>query len=213
MILPSFVSEDTQRSLIRWSLHEHARYPNETNLDTHYLIPPSGLWSTYLHSPETIIEPRAPPLATSPLSYASGPRHLISNTPASPANFSLLKGTPKPLPSPSPHAEPLNAAELLPRLRWANIGWSYHWSTKQYDFTREVQPVGEPFRNVCIEVVRNILWYDVFGHPDAELLDGWGDDGPEWEAWEETYGKYPRRALAPASSTFVVGSAQVGPRA
>lgn len=184
IILPSFVSEGTQRDLIRWSLGEHARHPNETNLDAHYVLPPSGLWSTYLHSPEAIIQPRSPSSRPQDL---SGPRHLVSNTPASPATFSLLKTTPKPPPVPSIHAQPLSAGELLPRLRWANIGWSYHWGTKQYDFTREVRPVGEPFRKVCIEVVRNINWHDVFGSPDAESLDGWGDDGPDWQTWWETY--------------------------
>ena len=193
VILPSFVSEDTQRDLIRWSLGEHARHPNETNLDAHYVLPPSGLWSTYLHSPEAIIQPRAPSSTISLPQDASGPRHLISNTPASPATFSLLKSTPKPPPAPSIHVQPLSAVELLPRLRWANIGWSYHWGTKQYDFTREVQPVGEPFRKVCIEVVRNINWHGVFGSPDAESLDGWGDNGPDWQTWGETYGQSPKR--------------------
>jgi alkylated DNA repair protein alkB family protein 1 len=107
--------------------------------------------------------------------------------------FPFLKSTPKPPPAPSIHVQPLSAGELLPRLRWANIGWSYHWGTKQYDFTREVQPVGEPFRKVCIEVVRNVNWHDVFGSPDAESLDGWGDDGPDWQTWGETYGQCPRR--------------------
>jgi alkylated DNA repair protein alkB family protein 1 len=53
-----------------------------------------------------------------------------------------------------------------------------------------VQAVGEPFRKVCIEVVRSISWHDVFGSPDVESLDDWGDDGPDWQAWEETYGQY-----------------------
>ena len=193
MILPSFVSEDTQRDLIKWSLCEHARHPNETNLDAHYVLPPSGLWATFLHSPETIIQPRFPSLTTSPLTDPPGPRHLVSNTPASPATFSLLKSTPKPPPAPSAHPQPLTAAELLPRLRWANIGWSYHWGAKQYDFAREVQPVSERFRSVCVEVVRSVHWDDIFGLPDAELLDGWGDDGPDWQSWEETYGEYSKR--------------------
>jgi alkylated DNA repair protein alkB family protein 1 len=64
---------------------------------------------------------------------------------------------------------------------------------KQYDFTCEVQPVGEPFRKVCIEVVRNINWHDVFGSPDAESLDGWGGDSPDWQTWGETYGQCPKR--------------------
>ena len=204
MILPSFVSEGTQRDLIRWSLDEHARPPNETNLDAHYFLPPSGLWSTYLHSSEAIIQPRASSLVTSPPPVASGPRQLISNTPASPATFSLLRSTPRPPPAPSIHAQPLSAAELIPRLRWANIGWSYHWGTKLYDFTREVQPVGEPFRRICIEVVHGISWHDVFGGSDVESLGGWGDDGPDWQAWEETYGQYSELS----SSAFVGGVTQ-----
>jgi alkylated DNA repair protein alkB homolog 1 len=188
VILPSFVSESTQRDLIRWSLGEHARHPNETNLDAHYVLPLSGLWSTYLHSPEAIIQPRTSSSMASQPPDAPGPRHLVSNTPASPATFPFLKRTPKLPPVPSMHAQPLSTAELLPRLRWANIGWSYHWATKQYDFTREVQPVGEPFRKVCIEVVCSISWHDVFGSPDAEPPDGWGDDGPDWQTWGETYG-------------------------
>ncbi|KAH9977370.1 hypothetical protein BGW80DRAFT_1288883 [Lactifluus volemus] len=148
VILPFFVSTHTQRDLIKWSLRDHARHPNETNLDTHYLLPP---------------------------------RQLISNTPASPSNFALLKSTSRPQPVPSAHAQPLSTAQLLPRLRWANIGWFYHWGAKQYDFAREVQPVGEPFRSIC--------WRDVFGHLDAESLDGWGDGGPDWQTWEEMYAR------------------------
>jgi alkylated DNA repair protein alkB family protein 1 len=188
VILPSYVSEDTQRDLIRWSLGEHARHPTETNLDAHYFLPPPGLWTTYLHSPEAIIQPRAPSMSASSVQDPPGPRHLVSNTPASPTTFSILNSTPKPPPTSSAHAQPLSAAELLPRLRWANIGWSYHWGAKQYDFAREVQPVGDPFRKVCVEVVRSICWHDVFGLPHAESLDDWGDGGPDWRSWEKTYG-------------------------
>ncbi|KAI9456642.1 hypothetical protein BJY52DRAFT_1204692 [Lactarius psammicola] len=184
VILPSFVSEETQRDLIRWSLRDHAKYPNETNLDTHYILPQSGLWSTYLSSPETIVQPRPPSFTTPPNS--PGPRHLISNTPASPATFSLITSIPKPSSVPSVYAQPISTAQLVPRLRWANIGWSYHWGTKQYNFAREIQPVGEPFRRVCIEVVHCIPWQEVFGGTATELLDGW-EGAPDWRTWQETY--------------------------
>ena len=185
VILPSFVSEETQRDLIRWSLSEHAIYPNETNLDTHYILPQSGLWSSYLSSPETLVHPRPPSSTTLPNS--PGPRRLISNTPASPATLSLITSTPKPSSAPSEHAEPISTAQLVPRLRWANIGWSYHWATKQYDFTRGVQPVGEPFRRVCIQVVRSICWQEVFGDAATESLDG-SEGASDWRTWQETYG-------------------------
>lgn len=32
---------------MRWSLSEHARYPNITNLDAHYVIPKEGIWQLY----------------------------------------------------------------------------------------------------------------------------------------------------------------------
>ena len=185
VILPSFVSEETQRDLIRWSLRDHARCPNETNLDTHYILPHSGLWSTYLSSPETVVQPRHPSSTTLPNS--PGPRRLVSNTPASPATLSLITSSPKPSSPPSEHAQPIGTAQLVSRLRWANIGWSYHWGTKQYDFARGVRPVGEPFRRVCTQVVRGIRWQEVFGDAATESLDGW-EGASDWRAWQETYG-------------------------
>ncbi|KAH9048223.1 hypothetical protein EDB84DRAFT_291436 [Lactarius hengduanensis] len=184
VILPAFVSDEAQRDLIRWSLRDHAKFPNETNLDTHYILPHSGLWSTYISSPETVVQPRLPSSATPPSS--PGPRRLVSNTPASPATFSLITSTPKPSSLPSAYAQPISTAQLVPRLRWANIGWSYHWGTKQYNFAREVQPVGEQVRRVCLEVVRSIRWQEVFGGAATELLDGW-EGASEWRTWQETY--------------------------
>lgn len=185
VILPSFVSEETQRDLIRWSLRDHARRPNETNLDTHYVLPQSGLWATYLTSPETVVQPRPPSSTT--LQHSPGPRRLISNIPASPATYSAITSTPKPSPPPSALTHPISTAQLVPRLRWANIGWSYHWGTKQYDFAREAQPVGEPFRRLCVEVVRSIRWQDVFGGASTKLFDGW-ENTSGWQTWPKTYG-------------------------
>jgi alkylated DNA repair protein alkB family protein 1 len=82
-----------------------------------------------------------------------------------------------------------------------------------YDFTREVQPVGELFRRVCIEVVRSISWHDIFGGPDAESLDGWGDDGPDWQAWEETYGQYPKQSYCTRICRYHSGCALAEPDA
>ncbi|KAG5221673.1 Alpha-ketoglutarate-dependent dioxygenase alkB [Salix suchowensis] len=107
--------------LIRWSLIDHAKHPNDTNLDTHYLLPRRGLWNTYIESlkdPEhdEAIQPRAM------------------------------------------NALPSKASDLLPRLRWANIGWFYHWGVKQYDFSKGKVEVDGKLRDICKSAIESVDW-------------------------------------------------------
>ncbi|KII88992.1 hypothetical protein PLICRDRAFT_159996 [Plicaturopsis crispa FD-325 SS-3] len=190
VILPAFVPLDQQKQLVRWSIRDHARHPNKTNLDIHYALPPEGLWDTIMETKltgqETVIQPLASTsTSTVPASPApTGPRTLISNAPASPSNFHELKTVPKPPPPPSPSARPAPARALLRKLRWANIGWFYHWGTKQYDFSKGKQAVDPLVRNLCRRAVESVNWGDVFG--DGTDTDGWGDD-PDWRKWDQTY--------------------------
>ncbi|KAJ8468271.1 hypothetical protein ONZ51_g9750 [Trametes cubensis] len=182
VLLPAYVSPVEQRRLIRWALSEQARHPNETNLDTHYVLTPDGLWNQYLRShvsptPEPTDQPNAPP----------GPRKLISNEPASPENFAKLATTPKPPAPPSPSLQPVPTSALVPRLRWANIGWYYHWGTKQYDFTRGPGEIAGMVREVCKGVVASVPWERVFGGSQGEEGMDWGPSGPDWMDWQETY--------------------------
>ncbi|KAI0328128.1 hypothetical protein GY45DRAFT_1255714 [Cubamyces sp. BRFM 1775] len=201
VLLPSYVSPTEQRRLIRWALSEQARHPNETNLDTHYVLPPDGLWNQYMRvrkgeSEDVEILPRAalqshaqPP--PEPTEHANGevpgPRKLISNEPASPENFAKLATTPKPPAPPSASLHPVLTSALVPRLRWANVGWYYHWGTKQYDFTRGPGEIAGMVRKVCKGVVKRIPWERVFcGREGDEGMD-WGPSGPDWMDWQETY--------------------------
>lgn len=114
-----------------------------------------------------------------------GPRQLISNTPAHPENFVDLVKEQKLPATPSSTVRPMTASELLPRLRWANIGWFYHWGTKQYDFTKEKVEPGRIISKLCREIVRSVNWEDVFVNvmswQKPEIM-------PEWKTWEKTYG-------------------------
>ncbi|EGN95446.1 hypothetical protein SERLA73DRAFT_162321 [Serpula lacrymans var. lacrymans S7.3] len=189
VVLPSFVTAQEQKDLVRWSLRDQAGHPNDTNLDAHYLLPEEGLWNAYTKSnrnqgPDTLVQPRIIAGSSSGSDAdLPGPRKLISNTPANPDNFHILTSSPKPPPAPSPAAQPSSPALLIPKLRWANIGWSYHWGSKQYDFTKGKAPVGENVRNLCKRAVSAVNWEQVFGN--QEHADGWGDD--DWRTWEETY--------------------------
>ena len=184
MLLPSFVSHQDQRRLTKWALADHARPPNDTNLDTHYVVPPEGLWNAAQRSDPVIVQPRAQ-IEGVVANERIGPRQLIENEAASPDNFEELVTKPKPPAPPSASAQPALASALVPKLRWANIGWYYHWGTKQYDFTKGKVAVDPFLRDVCKQAVRSVPWDKVYGREDS----GWGDHGPDWHTWEETYGK------------------------
>lgn len=209
VLLPSFVPPTEQRQLVRWALRDHARNPNETNLDTHYMLPKAGLWNQYLRvrrgeCEDVDITPHAslsrattPGLdAKDPTSATQvespGPRKLISNEAASPSNYLDLVNTPK---LPAPPSQTLRSSPtsaLIPKLRWANIGWYYHWGTKQYDFTRGPGEIDGLVRSICRRAVESIPWEKVFEGPNEEQEDNmvWGSGGPDWMYWDETYGEY-----------------------
>jgi hypothetical protein len=114
---------------VRWSLADHARQPNETNLDIHYVLPEEGLWTVCERarddpSQDICVQPRASTSELPPaVEEASGPRQLVNNTSATPDNFLALSATPKPPSVPSTTVQPTPASTLLYKLRWANIGW------------------------------------------------------------------------------------------
>ena len=189
VLLPSFVSPEKQRSLVRFSLCEQARHPNETNLDIHYILPNDGLWTEFLRSRQDgggdpIIQPRS--CDSSAIREPPGPRKLIRNTPANPSNFAEISSEPKLSPSPSSASQPALSSDLLKKLRWANIGYFYHWGSKQYDFTKSKGFVHKEYKEVCKNAVASVDWEDVFRGTDAS--DGWGGD--DWRTWNGTYGTH-----------------------
>ena len=192
VLLPSFVSSEEQKELVRWSLRDQARHPNGTNLDAHYILPQDGLWNSYLDSrmdenQEIVIQPQSSS-GQSPSTVPEelpGPRKLIDNTPAAVDNFALLSDSPKPLPSPSPTVRPAAPSVLLKKLRWANIGWHYHWGSKQYDFSRGTGTIQASVRDLCKRAVAMVSWEQVFEFGNDA---NWGEGGPDWKSWGETYG-------------------------
>ncbi|TCD65619.1 hypothetical protein EIP91_002424 [Steccherinum ochraceum] len=190
VLLPSFLSSDEQRGLIRWSLRDHARHPNETNLDIHYIVPEEGPWNLSRRStqegsdPVEDIQPRASTCTASPAqAEPSGPRQLIANEPADKSNYLNLASEPKLPAAPSTTLKSASPEALLPKLRWANIGWFYHWGTKHYDFSRGKIPVSDVYKDVCKRAVSSVPWSEVFGDDWRE--DEWGED--DWTTWNDSY--------------------------
>ncbi|KAJ3509218.1 hypothetical protein NMY22_g16368 [Coprinellus aureogranulatus] len=187
VILPSYLRPEEQRQLVRWSLERQAREPNPTNLDVHYHIPTEGLWNAYIHhkiSGETAtILPKA--LESDVVEErSSGPRQLVDNAPASVDNYQALASTPKPPPAPSATVPPSSPSSLLYKLRWANIGWYYHWGTKQYDFSHGKGDIDSGLRQICRRAVEDVKWDEVYD--GTEDFD-WGEFGGGWKDWGEAY--------------------------
>ncbi|KAG7092310.1 hypothetical protein E1B28_008672 [Marasmius oreades] len=188
VLLPSYLSPGKQRELVRWSLSEHSRPPNETNLDTHYVLPPEGIWNVAVEakkdpSRNIVIQPRHLLLPSDQkLDVVHGPRALINNTPASAENFDTLSHISKPPAPPSQTVGTSYSVDLLPKLRWANIGWFYHWGSKQYDFSKGKVAVHSRIRDVCQSAVQSVDWSDVFSGDSSD----WGIKG-DWRSWNESY--------------------------
>ncbi|KAI5834113.1 hypothetical protein K523DRAFT_263862 [Schizophyllum commune Tattone D] len=191
ILLPSYVCHEKQKELIRWAIAEHAKPPTETNLDIHYVIPKEGVWKASRNAKEDPAKDSiAVPKATLPdASQATipqpppGPRQLINNEPASPANFASIAHAEKTPQSPSPTVKPIPTSCLLRKLRWANLGWFYHWGTKQYDFAKGPDAIDERVRALCKEAVHSVDWSEVFDGREGD----WGEEKDEWKTWRETY--------------------------
>ncbi|KAG9020607.1 hypothetical protein FS837_008049, partial [Tulasnella sp. UAMH 9824] len=187
-------------------LENQARAPNETNLDTHYIIPEEGIWNAYVanrHIQELDSCPKITPRAQ--VQPGSGFRASAEfeppEPPASSSNRTLIENAPgevaltnpssAPLPQPPPSSS-LSAVTpylLLPKLRWANIGRSYHWGSKAYDLSKELAPFPEDVKNVCTRVVKEVPWDDVWTSEGSEEVphEDWGMEGPGWNSWPGTY--------------------------
>lgn len=173
---------------MKWSLADQARHPNETNLDIHYFMPKDGVWNTWLRSRDSpsddiMVQPKTMEVGgITPIS--TGPRQLINNTPATPANFASISSVPKPPQPPSATIRPTLLSSLLPKLRWANIGWYYHWGTKQYDFAMGKGTIDPRIREICRDAVATVDWSQVYNNTKAD----WGESETDWTTWNETYG-------------------------
>ena len=198
VILPAFLSPRQQRDLIRACLRNHARAPNENNLNIHYAVLPNGLWREWeaytsratsdSTTPEPIVQSKHEEKEMdAQMEVESGRRQLINNAPANVDNFEEMRAVPKPAPTPSNTTSPLPLSAILLKLRWSNIGHFYHWGTKSYEFDREYIPIPEEIRNICQDAVNSLKWEEVWKDGADHKSGDWGDDGPDWNDWHETF--------------------------
>lgn len=175
---------------MRTALEDYSRL-NETNLHAHYLIPSCGLWHLYATNNTKLIQPKASLLQldceTVYDAEDRGPRKLIQNE--EDTIESVLNNDEQKLPPPpSSSLKSSPAAVLMPRLRWTNLGHSYHWGTKSYDFSKEQpQALPDELGEICKHLVKGVDWEDVWAACSEEEMGILSEE--EWRMWDISYGK------------------------
>lgn len=188
--MPSFVKSDVQRELIEAALRDHASN-NETNLHAHYQMPAMGLWAAHLDPQQSLVTPKWT-TTSSDVSFdveREGPRVKIDNDPTTEANLAETLALPKLPPRPSQSAQEATAQELLRRLRWVNLGYSYHWGTKTYDFSKSYNPVPDDITRLCKSVTSEIDWHAVW--KDCDDLGSDHITESDWSSWSTDYSELP----------------------
>ena len=136
VLLPSLLSIPLQRALTVESLR-HSVLPNLTSLSAHYDLPSDGLWPTFEagRGAEIVlpveVQPRGAPR-----------RERVDLEPVTKDNWKKVTergakileeqwaGVKEEKETSAAGVKPATVAELIPRLRWTTIGWSYNASPR-----------------------------------------------------------------------------------
>ncbi|CAO3638559.1 unnamed protein product [Mucor hiemalis] len=176
-------SEETcpQRSLIKKCLEEYPRPPNTSNLNTHYVIPHSGIWPLYVAQENGSLQPSDPDyyipkkvledsdVDSTTYSDSEEEKPIVT---ACSDEFKPVISNPKPDPLPAPGVPLLPPAEMLRKMRWITLGYQYHWTTKTYHLDRRY-----PFPEEVSDLTKAVV----------TAVENVGYNGEEGGAWRNTY--------------------------
>ncbi|KAI9321266.1 hypothetical protein BX666DRAFT_2017334 [Dichotomocladium elegans] len=120
IFIPNPFQDAGQRRLIRECLEEYTKAPNISNLDTHYEIPPQGLWAAACS--QTV----------------RGEMSLNDVVPRKSDKVWQEEANQyeKRDPPPVETVPLLPPQELMRKMRWVMLGYQYHWPTKSYHLDR-----------------------------------------------------------------------------
>ncbi|ORY74308.1 hypothetical protein BCR35DRAFT_268467 [Leucosporidium creatinivorum] len=186
VLLPSLLPPSLQRCLAIESLR-HSVLPNLTSLSAHYSLPAGGLW----HAWETGLGDEVVPLLE--VQPKGAPRRTrIDFEPVTKENWMTQDKERERERVEAEGKKEVTVKELLSRLRWTTIGWSYNWTSKTYDFDRPKTPLPPLTYRCCRDVIRAIPWNSVFG-PDSvstqseEATTSEATESEDWKRWSNEY--------------------------
>ncbi|KAG1395684.1 hypothetical protein G6F60_010092 [Rhizopus arrhizus] len=194
IIIPNAFTPKAQRHLIKQCLSVYPRPPNTSSLDTHYIVPSSGIWPLYEAKNSGQLTPNdsefyVPKKANikdgeadtytdseeeqnkkeAACTQKPAPRRELT---ACSDDFKPVIQEPKPDPPPASSVPLLAPSELIRRLRWVTLGYQYHWPTKTYHLDRRY-----PFPEDVAELTKAVVY----------AVENIGYDDGQGKAWINKY--------------------------
>ncbi|GAA5935627.1 uncharacterized protein JCM15063_001758 [Sporobolomyces koalae] len=177
VFFPSIVPPETQRLLVVESL-QNAKQPNVTSLDPHYALPPEGLWNVFhsgrLHE---VVERIKSPMPASDQNSENTARSNTHGTPVRAESDDLIDSD----------SSKVTMEDLVPKLRWSNVGYHYNWTTKLYEFDRPFVPIPPLMLSCCSSIARAVPWHHVFEESDDECEAEGRTTRSDWASWSTDY--------------------------
>ncbi|GAA5975863.1 hypothetical protein JCM10908_005307 [Rhodotorula pacifica] len=174
VFFPRILPESLQRALVVETLR-HAGKPNLTSLDNHYELPSTGLWTAWCNGRgEAEVSKKAPLESSATTAYEKDPpqsqgRPMVSQE----AEAAAVAGA--------------TVSELLPKLRWANVGWHYNWTTKLYEFERGQPPLPPLIYRCCRALARRTPWAIFYGSDGIQPESMPAPISLDWQRWKDAY--------------------------
>ncbi|KAG1236466.1 hypothetical protein G6F68_005948 [Rhizopus microsporus] len=190
IIIPNAFTPKAQRHLIKQCLSVYPRPPNTSNLDTHYIVPASGIWPLYEAQERGELTPDDPEFYVPKKAHVDGDDGTYSDSEdekkqetqvtcssctqitACSDDFKPIVDEPKPDPPPAPGVPLLPPSELVRKMRWITLGYQYHWPTKTYHLDRRY-----PFPKDIAELSKAVVY----------AVENIGYDNGEGQAWLNKY--------------------------
>ncbi|GAA5835078.1 hypothetical protein JCM9279_007193 [Rhodotorula babjevae] len=179
VFFPRILPEHLQRALIAETL-QHARSPNLTQLDKLYELPREGLWGAWAAGKGDEIVPRVVDGREEGATGAAGPSSAAASCADAGDSSRVARA------GAEPAHEAVTVRELLPKLRWANVGHFYNWTSKQYEFERGFVPLPPLIHRCCRDLARQTPWALVFGE-NKPLIESSATAAHDWSTWAHDY--------------------------
>ncbi|CAO3647810.1 unnamed protein product [Mucor fragilis] len=148
IVIPNAFTPAAQRSLVKQCLRVYPKPPNTSNLDTHYIVPDTGIWPLYeaqergtltpadpgYHVPKKVVVDHTSSTYSDDDEQEQEPPKMAPTACAD--DFQPVINDPKPDPLPAPGVPLLSPSEMVRKMRWITLGYQYHWPTKTYHLDR-----------------------------------------------------------------------------
>ncbi|KAK9765532.1 hypothetical protein K7432_006072 [Basidiobolus ranarum] len=139
VVIPQAFSPSAQKNIIKSCLRDHAKHPNLSNLDAHYVVPDGGIWNLYEKEAKGEISPEDPSYYV-PLKDMSDSEDKVGVYGDAPKETNLSV---------------LPPSQLIRRLRWITCGYQYNWLDKTYALEKRY-PFPEDIGDIASAVAKAI---------------------------------------------------------